>query len=147
MVEEFPYSLGHPILHLFDRPSDFLDNPVDVRRMSSCFLSKSLPSDGFERLGQTTILSQPLAVELLHVRSTVSSLLPDCDSPLHEREEPPMRQMRENCQTKHELRVAHQPQAEERGATHRPLGVVEEPVDASVGQLRWNLLDQEKIRV
>jgi hypothetical protein len=69
------------------------------------------------------------------------------DIPLDAGEEPPMRQVGDDCERQDELRVADQPKSEKGRAAHTALGVVEESVDTSVCQLGRNRLDEEEVRV
>ena len=58
-----------------------------------------------------------------------------------------MTEMRDHRQHEYEHTVADQPHAKERGAAHATFGIIEKAVDAGVGQLRRDLLDEEKVGV
>lgn len=58
-----------------------------------------------------------------------------------------MGQVRNDSEGEHELRVADEPHAKKGRSPHASFWIVQESVDAGVGELRRNLLDEEKVRV
>lgn len=58
-----------------------------------------------------------------------------------------MAEVRNDGKNENQLGVGDQPHAEKGRSTHAALGVVQEAIDAGVGELRGNLLDEEKVGV
>jgi hypothetical protein len=56
MIEKLAHGLSQPILYLFDRSSDFLNDPLDLG-MTAGLLGKGLSGDILKRLGETSVLA------------------------------------------------------------------------------------------